>query len=43
MAALQNTKSLSARTVEVMKPGDKDKADTGENTGLRVACGATVD
>lgn len=41
MATLQNTKSLSARTVEVMKPGDKDKADTGENTGLRVACGAT--
>jgi integrase len=41
MATLQNTKSLSARTVEVMKPGDKDKADTGENTGLRVTCGAT--
>ena len=41
MATLQNTKSLSARTVEVMKPGDKDKTDTGENTGLRVACGAT--
>jgi len=41
MTIVQNTKSLSARTVEVMKPGDKDKADTGENTGLRVACGAT--
>jgi integrase len=24
-----------------MKPGDKIKADTGENTGLRVKCGAT--
>lgn len=41
MATLQNTKPLSSRTVEVMKPGDKIKADTGENTGLRVKCGAT--
>jgi integrase len=41
MATMQRTKSLSARTVEAMRPGDKDKADTGENTGLRVACGAT--
>lgn len=41
MATAQTTKSLSARTVEVMKPGDKDKADTGENTGLRVTCGAS--
>ncbi|WON78861.1 tyrosine-type recombinase/integrase [Serratia sp. UGAL515B_01] len=24
-----------------MKPGDKDKADTGENRGLRLTCGAT--
>jgi len=41
MATSQNTKPLSSRTVEVMKPGDKIKADTGENTGLRVKCGAT--
>lgn len=41
MATLQNTKPLSSRTVDVMKPGDKIKADTGENTGLRVKCGAT--
>ena len=41
MATAQNTKLLSARTVEAMKPGDKDKADTGENVGLRVTCGAT--
>lgn len=41
MATTQSTKPLSARTVEVMKPSDKDKADTGENAGLRVTCGAT--
>ena len=41
MATVQNTKPLTARTVEVMKPGDKDKSDTGENIGLRVTCGAT--
>ncbi|MEW8056356.1 MAG: tyrosine-type recombinase/integrase [Candidatus Thiodiazotropha sp.] len=41
MATLHNTKPLSSRTVEVMKPGDKIKADTGENSGLRVKCGAT--
>lgn len=41
MATVQNTKPLSSRTVETMKPGDKIKADTGENTGLRVKCGAT--
>ena len=41
MATAQNTRHLSARTVEAMKPGDKDKADTGENVGLRVTCGAT--
>lgn len=38
MATAQSTKPLSSRTVEVMKPGDKIKADTGENTGLRVRC-----
>lgn len=41
MATLQNTKPLSSRTVETMKPGDKIKAGTGENIGLRVKCGAT--
>ena len=41
MATAQSTKPLTARTVEVMKPGDKDKSDTGENMGLRVTCGAT--
>jgi len=41
MATVQGTKPLSSRTVETMKSGDKDKADTGENTGLRVACGAS--
>ncbi|MFQ5434680.1 MAG: tyrosine-type recombinase/integrase [Anaerolineae bacterium] len=41
MTTVQITKPLSSRTVEVMKPGDKIKADTGENIGLRVKCGAT--
>ena len=41
MQTVQVTKPLSSRTVEVMKPGDKIKADTGENTGLRVKCGVT--
>ncbi|MES9815726.1 MAG: integrase arm-type DNA-binding domain-containing protein [Candidatus Thiodiazotropha sp.] len=41
MATVQNTKPLSSRTVETMKPGDKIKSDTGENIGLRVKCGAT--
>jgi len=41
MTIAQSTKPLSSRTVEVMKPSDKDKADTGENAGLRVTCGAT--
>ena len=41
MARAQSTKPLSSRTVEVMKPGEKIKADTGENAGLRVKCGAT--
>ncbi len=33
-------KPLSARAIETMKAGDKPKADTGENTGLRVSCGS---
>jgi hypothetical protein len=32
---------LSFKTREMMKPGDKDKADIGENRGLRVSCGVT--
>ena len=34
-------KALSARAVESMRPGDSIKADTGENSGLRVRCGST--
>ena len=41
MAGKQEGKPLSFKGVEMMKPGDKDKADVGENRGLRVSCGAT--
>lgn len=41
MAAEQSNKSLSYRAIEVMKPKDKDKSDTGENRGLRVTCGSS--
>ncbi|ECC4148253.1 tyrosine-type recombinase/integrase [Salmonella enterica] len=34
-------KPLSTKAIEAMKPHDKDKADIGENAGLRVTCGAT--
>ncbi|WP_447873552.1 tyrosine-type recombinase/integrase [Serratia fonticola] len=34
-------KPLSTKAIEAMKPGDKDKADTGDNRGLRITCGAT--
>ncbi|KKM78319.1 hypothetical protein LCGC14_1361190 [marine sediment metagenome] len=34
-------KPLSARAIKTMRPGDKVKVDTGENTGLRVTCGST--
>ena len=34
-------KPLSARAIEAMRPGEKDRSDTGENTGLRVSCGST--
>lgn len=34
-------KPLSTKAIEAMKPGDSDKADTGENRGLRITCGAT--
>lgn len=45
MNAAQNTKTsakpLSVKAIEALKPGGKVLADTGENTGLRVKCGAT--
>ena len=41
MAVAQNSKPLSHRAIESMKPKDDDKGDTGENRGLRVTCGAT--
>ena len=34
-------KPLSSKAIEMMKPTDKNKADTGENRGLRVSCGAS--
>ena len=41
MAGKQEGKPLSFKAIEMMKPGDKDRADVGENRGLRVTCGAT--
>ena len=41
MSQPQNNKPLTFKTVENMKPKDKDKSDTGENRGLRVSCGKT--
>ena len=41
MAVAQNSKPLFHKTIESMKPKDDDKADIGENRGLRVTCGAT--
>lgn len=32
---------MSSKAIEMMKPTDKNKADTGENRGLRVTCGAS--
>jgi integrase len=37
----QNSKPLSNKAIELMKPRDSDKADVGENRGLRVTCGST--
>ncbi|MDA5479691.1 tyrosine-type recombinase/integrase [Yersinia intermedia] len=34
-------KPLSSKAIEMMKPTDKNKADTGENRGLRVTCGTS--
>ncbi|EHD22826.1 MULTISPECIES: tyrosine-type recombinase/integrase [Brenneria] len=41
MTGKQAGKPLSSKAIEMMKPADKDKADIGENRGLRVSCGAT--
>lgn len=41
MAGKQEAKPLSFKAIEMMKPSDKDKADVGENRGLRISCGAT--
>ncbi|WNY81980.1 Arm DNA-binding domain-containing protein [Cronobacter dublinensis] len=41
MAGKQKAKLLSFKAIEMMTPGDKDKADISENRGLRVSCGAT--
>lgn len=39
MSVKEGNKPLSFRAIEVMKPGDRVKADTGENRGLRLNCG----
>ena len=41
MAVKQAEKPLSSKALETMKSGDSDKADVGENRGLRVSCGKT--
>ncbi|PHI32031.1 tyrosine-type recombinase/integrase [Budvicia aquatica] len=41
MTDKQVSKSLSTKAIEAMKPRDNDKADSGENRGLRITCGAT--
>lgn len=41
MAGKQDGKPLSSKAVEMMRAGDHDKADVGENRGLRVTCGKT--
>ncbi|WP_283126381.1 Arm DNA-binding domain-containing protein [Providencia stuartii] len=41
MSQKQPTKPLSTKAIEAMEPNSKDRSDTGENTGLRVFCGAT--
>ena len=33
-------KALTSRAIEAMKPTSKELADSGENRGLRVTCGA---
>lgn len=41
MSQKQPAKPLSTKAIEAMKPASRDSSDTGENTGLRVFCGAT--
>lgn len=33
------SKGLSPKVIEHLKPGDRIKADTGENRGVRFSCG----
>ncbi|CFB68109.1 tyrosine-type recombinase/integrase [Yersinia enterocolitica] len=42
MAVKQDRKPLSSKAIEMMKASDHDKADVGENRGLRVSCGKTA-
>jgi len=39
MPTKQNTKPLSFRAIDSMKPGAKDLSDKGEYRGLRISCG----
>ncbi|MBO1518108.1 tyrosine-type recombinase/integrase [Oceanisphaera pacifica] len=41
MTLAKSTKPLTTRTIQTMKPSSNDLSDTGENRGLRVACGST--
>jgi len=41
VAGKQDGKPLSSKAVEMMRAGDHDKADVGENRGLRATCGKT--
>jgi integrase len=45
MQNIENTKlekkPLSSKAIEAMKPRDKTVSDSGENTGLRIKCGAS--
>jgi hypothetical protein len=41
MAVAEGSKPLSTGAIEAMKPGVADKADIGENRGLRGKCGAS--
>jgi len=41
MTGKQAGKPLSSKAIETIKPTDKNKVDTGEDSGLRVVCGAT--
>lgn len=41
MSQKTQAKPLSEKAIEAMKPNCNVRTDTGENTGLRVSCGAT--